>query len=370
VQKVGGDLEEAIQITEATERDIGDYAWASQKRLVYLQDDGGDENFKLWAVDADGKNKLGLTNFPGVRTHIVDKLKDDEAHVIIALNNRDARVFDPHRLNIETGKITLLAQTPGNITDWLTDHQGKLRLAYVNDGVRVEIQYRENESQEFSKILETDFRRAFIPHLFSFDDQHLIVASNFGRDKKAFYSFDPRTQKLGKPLFSNSSVDVQSVLVSDRFKKITGFTYTTDKLHYHFIDEDRKNLQMDLENRLPGYVVSLVDASLSERQILVKADSDRTRGAYYFLDRDTGQFYKLADVSPWLPEDHMSAMKPISYRSRDGLRIGGYLTLPKGKRKKIFRSWSIPTAALGCATLGGLMPKSNSWPTAVMPFCK
>ena len=57
---------------------------------------------------------------------------------------------------------------------------------------------------------------------------------------------------------------------------------------------------------------------------------DRTRGAYYFYDRTNNALKKLADVSPWLREEDMSPMTPITYRSRDGLTIHGYLTIPAG----------------------------------------
>jgi dipeptidyl aminopeptidase/acylaminoacyl peptidase len=45
-----------------------------------------------------------------------------------------------------------------------------------------------------------------------------------------------------------------------------------------------------------------------------------------------GKIKKLAEVSPWLNEKNMSPMKPVQYKSRDGLTINGYLTLPAGKK--------------------------------------
>ena len=64
--------------------------------------------------------------------------------------------------------------------------------------------------------------------------------------------------------------------------------------------------------------------------MLVRSLGDKTRGSYYFYDRTAGDFHKLVDVSPWLKEDQLADMKPISFQSRDGLTLHGYLTLPRG----------------------------------------
>ena len=72
-------------------------------------------------------------------------------------------------------------------------------------------------------------------------------------------------------------------------------------------------------------------------------------------------------MSPWLDEATMAEMKPIEYKSRDGLTIHGYLTLPVGMEPKNLPSWSTRTAGRGAATAGGSTPRCSSWPTAATP---
>ena len=125
----GGD---PVRVTEAKDRDIHAFLWTANDRLAYFQDKGGDENFRLFAVDADGKNAKALTDFDKVRTDLVDdlsELDDNHGEILVGLNKRDPKVFDVYRVNTHTGELTMVAQNPGNIDSWITDHQGRVRAA-------------------------------------------------------------------------------------------------------------------------------------------------------------------------------------------------------------------------------------------------
>jgi dipeptidyl aminopeptidase/acylaminoacyl peptidase len=332
VQKIGED--EVTRITSSTERDIAGYMWANNERIAYVQDTAGDENFRVYAVDIDGSDSKELTPFEKVRASIIDELESDPEHMLIDMNKRDARVFDVYRININTGQMEMIAQNPGNITGWMTDHDGKLRIALTTDGVNTSVLYRDSEKDEFQALITTSFKETMAPLFFTFDNKNLYVSSNIGRDKLAIFEYDVKEKKQVRLIYEHPEVDVDSLMRSDKRKKITGTYYYTEKLHYHFFDEDREKLQAELEKRLPGYEVRVSSLSKDETKVLVRTYSDRSLGSYYYLNRNTNQFMKLVDVSPWLSEDEMSEMKPVSYTSRDGLIIHGYLTLPKGFKAK------------------------------------
>lgn len=332
IQKIG--TETITRITSATQRDIFGYMWANSTRLVYVQDQGGDENFRLYAVNRDGTEFKDLTPFDKVRVELVDDLDNSDTEMLIAMNKRDPRVFDVYRINIYTGEMTMIAENPGNIGGWMTDHEGKLRLAMITDGVNVGILYRENESQEFRLILRTNFKESVTPLFFTFDNKNLYVTSNIGRDKAAIYEYNLAENKFGNLIYEHAEVDVAGLLASKKRKIITGVAYTTDKRKYHFFDEQRKNMQSDLEQKLPGYEVLITNMTQDETKALVVQYSDKSRGAYYFYNITTKELNKLVDISPWLKEEDMADMKPITYTSRDGLVIHGYLTLPRGVEPK------------------------------------
>ncbi len=333
VQKIGDTTE--TRITSAEARDIAGFAWANNERIVYVQDKNGDENFKLYAVNIDGSNFKVLTPFDKVRVGIIDDLEDNPEEMIIQMNKRDPRVFDAYRINVNTGEMKMIAQNPGNISQWITDWQGNIRLATTTDGVNTSLLYRENSKKPFKTILTTSFKETMQPLFFTFDnDQVIYAASNLGRDKTAIVKFDLPTAKEIEVIYQNPEVDVSTLLKSKKRKKITGVVYTTDKRHYHFFDEQRKQLQKELESRLPGYEVVVTSMNRDEDKVMVRTYSDKTRGSYYFYDLNSKELKKIADVSPWLKEEYMADMKPIQFKARDGLVIHGYLTLPKGVEPK------------------------------------
>lgn len=333
VQKVGSD--KATRLTGETDRDIAGYYWANNDRLLFLKDSGGDENYALYGVDYNGKNQKCLTCFEKVRTQIIDELEDQPDEVIIGLNKRNAMVFDPYRLNIKSGEMEMLAENPGNIQGWLTDHEGKLRVALaIVDGVNTQLLYRADETQEFEAVLTTSFKESLNPQFFTFDNKYLYATSNLGRDKSAAVIFDPATGETMEMLYENEDYDVSGISYSRKRKVITSASYTSWKRERHFFDAESQQLFEKLEMELPGYEIAITASDKAEETYVVRTYSDRSMGAYYLYDKKKAKLEKIQDVSPWLDEKLMAEVKPIQYTTRDGLTIHGYLTLPKGVEAK------------------------------------
>lgn len=329
VQKAGSD--KATRLTSETDRDISGYFWANNKRILFLKDNGGDENFALYGVDMDGKNLKCLTCFENVRTQIIDDLEDQPDEVIIGLNKRNAMVFDPYRLNIKTGEMVMLAENPGNIQGWMTDHAGKLRVAMaIVDGVNTQLLYRDTEDQEFKPILTTNFKESMSPEFFTFDNKRLYATSNIGRDKSAAIIFDPATATETEVLYENADYDVSGISYSRKRKVITAASYTSWKRERNFFDETSQKMFERIEAELKGYEVAITAADKAEEKYIIRTYSDRSMGAYFLYDLKKDKLTKIQEVSPWLDESKMAEVKPIQYRSRDGKTIHGYLTIPKG----------------------------------------
>ena len=329
VQKRDGG--EAVKITSAEERDITAYFWKNNDIITFLQDTGGDENYKLFAVNKDGSNLRTLTPFEGVRTSVVDDLEDSENEMLISMNKRNPQIFDVYRIDIITGELKMIAENPGNISGWMTDHEGRLRVATTTDGVVTGVLYRKTESDPFVQIMETGFKDDFSPLLMTFDNKEFYVSSNIGRDKSALYTFNPETKKFGEIIFETDEADVGSIIYSKKRKVLTGISYYTDKRHIHFFDAERAAMQKELEEKLPGIEISVSSSDKRETVYIVRTFSDKTTGSYYLYDRGTKELTLLANVTPWIQPEAMANMKPIQYKASDGLTIHGYLTLPAGK---------------------------------------
>ena len=337
IQKIGDT--EAKRITDETERDISGYFWANNNRILYIKDKGGNENFSLYGVDIDGGNFTDLSPYDSVRIQMIDPLEDIDDEIIIGMNKDNQSLFEPYNLNINSGEIKKLAENKNMqnpISGWLTDHEGNIRIAMqVVDGINARILYRDDAMSEFSEIITTNFKETFNPLFFEFDNSPVVYASsNIGRDKEAIVRFDLKT-KQEEVLFEHNLVDVNELRHSRHGgKKLTYANYTSDKVYRHYFDENTKLMFEDLESKLPGYEIALVNSNKEENKYLVRTYSDKSRGAYYFYDKSSKNLKKLVEVSPNINETDMADQKPISYQSRDGLTIHGYLTLPKGVEAK------------------------------------
>ncbi|OWY20174.1 S9 family peptidase [Sphingobacteriales bacterium UPWRP_1] len=324
---------EPTRITAETDRNIAGYFWANNQTLLYFKDNGGDENFHLFTVNTDGTGNRDITPFGDVVARLVDELPENNDEVLIALNKRQPELFDVYRFNVNTGQLLMAAENPGNIAEWLTDHEGKIRVAVASDGVNHQLLYRDTEDQPFRTIMTTNFRQTLSPQLFTPDNRFVYAVSNIGRDKSALVVFDIANGKELEEIYAHPEVDVASVIYSYKQKKLLGASFITWTTEFAFFDHGRRQLQQTLEQLLQRKVY-VVDKDKEEQNFIVAATGDRTYGTYYLYNTTTGNLQKLADISPWLNENDLCEMKPITYTSRDGLTIHGYLTLPKGIEPK------------------------------------
>ena len=322
------------RVTHATARDVLGWLWAGNERLVYVEDSGGDENYRLRAMKADGTGAIDLTPFDGVKCGLLDDFGDQPDQVLFQMNRRDPRVFDAHRANVATGEIELVAENPGNVRCWVTDWSGRIRAAMATDGTSMSLLFRETETTPWRTVAMHDFREKLVPLGFTFDGQRLLVSSNVGRDRTAIFEYDPVSARYGSLIAEHAEVDVSELEASQRRRVVTAAAYETDKRAWLFFDEERRAQQEYLDTVLPGRLNQLRSHSHDETRWVVQSAGDRTPGSYHLLTwEDHGARRELTflfDARPWLQEETLAPMQPITYTSRDGLTIHGYLTIPVG----------------------------------------
>lgn len=324
----------AIQLTFETERSIYGYGWKGNDNILYFKDVGGDENIQIFSVNIETHEVKPVVAIEGVRADVIDWLKEIPEEIIISTNQRNPQVFDPYRVNLKTGDIKIIAENPGDITGWMTDHEGKLRIAIASDGANQKLLYRKAEDQEFKVLMNISFKDMFNPLLFTFDNKNLYVLSNLGRDKAIIVLFDPEKNQEMETVFSTDEVDVAGLMYSRKRKVLTAAYFITDKTNWHFFDDETKMIFEDIKKEFPGYDISFASENKEEDIFLIRLSSDRLRSSYYRYDLKNRKLTFIHDVSPWLKEEYMATMKPVQYMSRDGFTIHGYLTLPVGVKAK------------------------------------
>ncbi|GIL18720.1 MAG: peptidase [Oligoflexia bacterium] len=324
-----------IQVTFVKERDIAGYMWKSSKYILYSRDFGGDENFHVFLYDIKTKKEKDLTPYPKTVAHVINDLEYiSEDEVLISDNHRNEKVFDVYRVNLKTGALKLVAENPGNIEDWVIDHQGKVRGATRSDGANSTFLYRDSEKEKFQEVITTTFKDTFSPLFFTFDNKRVYALSNIGRDKISLVEFDPKTKKEICILAQHERYDLAYATYSKKRKTLVAAAYTTWKPQRMFFDTYIEGIYNKLLAKLPNTEIGINSLDEKEEIFIINTYSDRNKGSFYLYNAPKDDLQLLAQVAPWLDETQLAEVKPIEYKSRDGLTIEGYLTLPKGKDPK------------------------------------
>src|SRR5205814_3742488 len=176
---------------------------------------------------------------------------------LLRMNKGDPKVFDAFRLTVPTGEMKLVAQNPGNIDRYVTDHAGKIRAAITTAGVNTSLLTRPDETAQFKTVLTTNFRETCAPQFYTFDNKEIYASSNIGRDKAAIVVIDPETAKQSQLVYENPEVDVESLAFSKKRKVLTFASFDTWKVERHFFDPETESIYKTLSDKLPGYEVDL-----------------------------------------------------------------------------------------------------------------
>lgn len=330
VQKVSDTI--GIRVTNDTLRSIDDYLWKGE-RIVYATDFGGDENYQLFSVKPDGSELKALTPFPGINTEVIDDLKDvpnKERELIVGINKRVREVIDPYLLNTETGALTLLYNNKENYDTWITDNTGAMRLASKPDGVNISWSYRVSDKDAFTTLITIPFEDQFTVGSFDKDNKNIFVLTNTGRDKVTLVEYDPSTKKEVKEIYSNRDYDLDHISYDRKKKALTYVSWTGEKFEKHFFDKESEEIHQELEKKHEGCISIVVGNDDARTKAIAAIFSDRMPPRYYIYEYKSKECKEAANCYPWINEEHMSNVKSISYKSRDGLDIHGYLTLPIG----------------------------------------
>jgi dipeptidyl aminopeptidase/acylaminoacyl peptidase len=329
-----GETKRAI---EEKEELVRGYGWINSERLYYAMDKGGDENYHIYGVNLDGSNLKDLTPFDGVTASISNILKEQKDFVIITMNKNNKQVFEPYKLNVVTGELVQLYENKdieNPIQGFEFDKDGNLRgYTKLVNGVTNEMYYKDLTTGEFNKLLTTNWDDSFSIISFNYASKNpdeAYVMTNLDSDKTRIVLFDLKTNKIIKEVFSNPTFDVSGLSLSrKRNWEINNFAYEGEKYEIIAVSALYKDIYSRMKKEFPNKEAYISDYDDEENSFLIVVQSDKLYGKYYQYDVKTKKFTLLFDLMPQLNESDMAEMRPIKFKSRDGLTIYGYITLPK-----------------------------------------
>jgi dipeptidyl aminopeptidase/acylaminoacyl peptidase len=333
---VGEDFSKATAITHDRQRGIFHFSWTRDgSHVLYEQDQGGNENYHLYRVDPTKPDEPAkdLTPEEGVRAGIIHLPREHPDEALISLNARDKKYFDVYHLQISTGELQLLEKNPGDVDTWYADTHGVVRACAAQvGGGKTEIRVRGSGAGPFRTLgIYTDEESASIEG-FSADGTFLFFTDARDSDTNRLVKLEIASAKE-TVIAEDPNYDIGSVLISDKTHQLIAVAYDKDRMVYQpFNPQFEKDLAA-LKKVHDGDVLFRSSDS-EERKWIIAFNSPTDPGATYLYDRDTGAAKFLYRPRPWLKPDELVGMKPVSFESRDGLTLHGYLSLPKGIEPK------------------------------------
>ncbi len=179
-------------------RSVYIYRWSHDSRwLIYMQDNGGDENWHVYRVDLHDPEApaVDLTPFPGARADF-SLLKARPGKAVVQLNNRNPELFDAYELDIATGELTLLAENPGTVVQWLSSQTGELFSSVLNSDGDVELSQWQPATKSLRPITVydgVDYPVGIYPIVVTPDGTGMWLGSNNGSDRTRLVRVDVAT---------------------------------------------------------------------------------------------------------------------------------------------------------------------------------
>jgi len=299
---------------------------------MYLQDIGGNENWRLYGVNLKAREIKDFTPFDNVQVRIVARDKHFPNELLIAMNKENPRVHDVYHLHLTSGELKLVAKNPGNVIGWVTDTDFKVRgaQAATPDG-GFELLLRENEKANWKKLV-------------SWDSENSLTsgAGWFSKDGNYIYLLDSRNVNAGRlvkmeiatgnieVIAEDPQYDVADVMVHPDTYEVQAVAFYKARKELVVLDESIKG-DFNAIAKLDDGDLFIIDRDNTDDTWLVVFTKDNGPVSYYAFDRKTQKGTFLFNHMPALNKYTLAPMEPISFTSRDGLTIHGYITYPPRK---------------------------------------
>jgi len=320
------------------------HIWTGDKYIFYIHDIDGNDNHILYRYDIEKNENKALNQSKKVRIIDLDYNKDFPFELIVAMPLGNA--ISLYRVDLKRDTVTLLYKNPGNIHDWVIDNTGSLRgIVTFKDDREIEFMIRDNEEDTWKKVISWDM-----------DDVLMCRSVRCSKDNKYVYMIDPGVSNTSCLVRIELNTGKREVIVCDPEYDINSVvnTYTYEFPSILF-DSDTLKLQALCINRFRKDWI-ILDETIREDFSVIKdlqngdfsvtsSDSnnenwiagfelDKGPVSYYIFNRKSKKATFLFHDRPCLKDYTLASMEELTFTSRDGLTIHGYITYPPGNIRK------------------------------------
>lgn len=335
VQTVGED--DARPVTRSTERPIFRYQWAhNSEQIIYAQDRGGDENFRLYAVNLEDETELELTPFENIQARITAADRDFPDEILVGINNRNPQLHDVWKINTRTAESELLLENDEGWVGFLPDHEYNLRIAS-----RMNLQ---GGSDAFLRTPAGDWKPLAS---WGMEDAMTSGPVGFARDGETLYMLDSRNADTGglfkvelnedtdldnldlELVFRSDRADISNAVIDPKTGHPQAVSFEYARKEWRILDESIRD-DWDNLRAVSAGDFSITSRTHADNKWIVAYVVDDGPVRYYLYDREAERAEFLFTNRPELEGLPLVSMKPVIIEARDGLQLVSYLSLPKG----------------------------------------
>jgi dipeptidyl aminopeptidase/acylaminoacyl peptidase len=333
------DLSKAKPVTKEKVRPVPSHSWAyDNKHILYIQDKNGDENYHLYATNVETGETRDLTPIDGVRAEIQEVSHKFPNEILVGLNDRDKRLHDVWRINIQTGEKELVQQNPG-VAGFLTDDDYNVRLSinYTPTGGQIwQVPEGEGDAKKWKTFLEFGPEDAMTSGPAGFDKtgQTLYFQDSRDRNTSGLFAMDLKTGDT-KLVADDPRTDVGGVLAHPTEKTIQAVSFTYARTEWEVLDEAiAKDIEFLKKFQDGEFIVT--SRTLDDSKWTVAYILDDGPVKFYLYDRSGDDEPKQEDMvflfnnRDDLADYPLVKMHDRIIKSRDGLNLVSYLSLPPG----------------------------------------
>jgi dipeptidyl aminopeptidase/acylaminoacyl peptidase len=328
----GVDWAAARTVTDDTDRGIRMFGWAWDGRhLLYVQDVGGDENWRLYDVDLVTGERRDLTPFEKIHAQIIGSGKRRPTEVLVGINADNPQLHDVYRLDLVTGNLVKEIENPG-YAGWLADEDLVVRcaLAPLPDG-SLDVLVRDSAPADWRTLLTIPAEDVTSSRVVSFsgDGRSLLMISAAGADTGRLTRVDLATGAT-TVLAEDAEADVAGAMLDPDTRDPQIVVILKDRMTYVVLDPSVEDDLKAIRDLHPGDPMFL-GRDEADQTWLVGFTVDAGSLTFYLYDRASKSGRLLFEARPALSSYTLAAMEPFSFTARDGLEIHGYVTFPPGQ---------------------------------------
>ncbi|MBC2706111.1 MAG: S9 family peptidase [ANME-2 cluster archaeon] len=324
------DPDSAEPVTNDTDCGIRMYLWAyTNEHILYLQDQAGDRNWRIYSVNLATGETADLTPLEGAQARIQEVSHKLPEEILIAINDRDPTLYDIHRLNITTGDRRLVMENEGFLR-FTTDDDYNVRFAerFTSDGGKEILKATEDGGWE--PFMEVAMEDSATTVFAGFDKTGTILHMIDSRDRNtaAFVTLDIETGEQTL-IAEDSHADVTGGTVHPTEKTVQAVAFTYERKHWQILDGSIAGDFAYLKTVADGDV-TVVSRTLDDKYWMIVYMVDDGPVRYYRYDREEKSAEFLFTERTALEGVSLAKMHPVVIKSRDGLDMVSYYTLPVG----------------------------------------